>query len=410
LQGFDLSNPLHVLACAKHFAGDGGTRWGTGKDDYPLDQGDVEMGEAEFRRLFLTPYIPSIKAGVGSIMPSYSSWNGVRCSGNKHLLTDILKGEFGFEGFLISDYNAIDSLPGDYRAQIKTSVEAGMDMFMVPKRYRELFGHLKSLAESGEVPMSRIDDAVRRILRVKAAMGLLDKKRNQLADRSLHAKFGSDAHRLIARQAVRESLVLLKNEHNTLPAAKDLARIHVAGPSADDIGNMCGGWTITWQGSSGKVTTGGTTILQAIKQTVSKKTRVTFSKNGAGAAGADLAIVVVGETPYAEMKGDTDDLNLSARDMAIISRVAKTGVPTVVILISGRVMIINDALDKADAFLAAWLPGTEGQGIADILFGDYAPTGKLSYSWPRSTAQEPINIGDPNYDPLFPFGYGLTYE
>lgn len=408
-QSSDLSDPLHILACVKHFAGDGGTRWGTGMDRHPLDRGDVPMSEEAFRKLHIAPYLPALKAGAGTIMPSYSSWNGVKCSGNKRLLTEILKDELGFEGFLISDYNAIDEIPGDYRTEIKTSVNAGMDMFMAPKKYRELFTTLKELVEAGEVPMARIDDAVKRILRVKFAMGLMDKSRSQLADRSLHASFGSAEHLEVARQCVRESLVLLKNDNKMLPVSKTVSRIHVAGKSADDIGNQCGGWTIDWQGASGNVTTGGATILAALRGAVSSGTRITFSKDGSGAAGADIGIVVAGETPYAEMNGDTADLHLAKEDVAAIMNVKKAGVPVAVVLISGRPMIITDVLSQVDAFIAAWLPGTEGRGVADVLFGDYKPTGKLSYSWPRSMDQIPINIGDVKYDPLFPFGYGLSY-
>ncbi len=407
-QGANLANPLRILACSKHFAGDGGTQWGTGKDDYPLDRGNVEMNEEDFRRLHVAPYLPSLEAGVGSIMPSYSSWNGVKCSGNKRLLTGILKQDLGFEGFLISDYNAIEEIPGDYREQVKVSVLAGMDMYMVPSRYAELYGHLMELVENEEVPLSRIDDAVTRILRVKAAMGLLDKDRNHLADRSLHADFGSAAHREVARQAVRESLVLLKNENGLLPLKKDLPRIHLAGRSSADLGNMCGGWTISWQGQSGEVTSGGSTILAAVQNAVSPNSEVTHSLDGSGAAGADVGIVVVGETPYAEMNGDTDDLHLSAEDKAAMANVKKAGIPVVVILVSGRVMTVTEELEQSDAFLAAWLPGTEGGGVVDVLFGDYKPTGKLSFTWPKSMDQLPINDGG-GQEPLFALGYGLTY-
>ncbi|HUK91709.1 MAG TPA: glycoside hydrolase family 3 C-terminal domain-containing protein, partial [Blastocatellia bacterium] len=219
----------------------------------------------------------------------------------------------------------------------------------------------------------------------------------------------SPQHRDVARQCVRESLVLLKNEHAALPISKSIARIHVAGKSADNIGNQCGGWTISWQGESGAVTTGGTTILKAIQNTASPNTRVTYSKDGDGAAGADIGIVVVGETPYAEMQGDRQSLELAKDDVAAIRKMKSAGIPVVVVLLSGRPMIIDQVLDSVDAFVAAWLPGTEGEGVADVLFGDYKPTGKLSHSWPRSMAQIPINVGDKNYEPLFKYGYGLSY-
>jgi beta-glucosidase len=238
---------------------------------------------------------------------------------------------------------------------------------------------------------------------------LMKKDRSPLADRNLHKNFGSAEHRAVARDAVRQSLVLLKNEKNTLPLSKSLARIHVGGRSADDIGNQSGGWTITWQGKSGAVTTGGTTILQAIRNTVSKNTKVTFSADGTGASGANIGIVVVGESPYAEMHGDRTDLTISRDDLAVIENMKKSGIPIAVLLVSGRPMIIDRALGMSEAFIAAWLPGTEGQGVADVLFGDYQPTGKLSFSWPRSISQLPINVGDRNYDPLFKHGYGLSY-
>jgi beta-glucosidase len=415
-QGADLKDPLRVLACAKHYVGDGGTVYGTGtvkNDDapgkrHPMDQGDTRLSEAELRRIHLPGYVTAIEAGVGSIMPSYSSWNGERLSGQKYLLTDVLKGELGFEGFLISDYNAIDALPGDYRNQVKLSTNAGMDMFMVPSRFKELYGHLKDLAEKGEVPMSRIDDAVLRILRVKFAMGLFDAGRSPMADRALQASFGSAEHRAVARRAVRQSLVLLKNDKRALPLSKTAKRVHVAGKSADDIGSQCGGWTISWQGESGPVTTGGTTILAALRAAAGAD-RVTYAKDGTGAEGADVAVVVVGETPYAEYKGDRDDLSLAKEDRDALANAKKAGVPVVLVVVSGRPLILGDALDMADAVVAAWLPGTEGQGVADVLFGDHKPTGKLPFSWPRSMDQLPVNVGDARYDPLFAYGFGLTY-
>ncbi len=367
------------------------------------------MREAELRAIHLQGYIATVKAGVGSIMPSYSSWNGVKVSGSKRLMTDILKQELGFEGFLISDYAAVDQITKDYKEAIGISINAGMDMVMVPRKYEEFFNLLRELVKEGKVPMSRIDDAVTRIIRVKFAMGLMDKSKSPLADRRLHKTFGSPEHRQVARECVRQSLVLLKNERKALPLRKTLARIHVAGKSADDIGNQCGGWTIEWQGKSGDVTPGGTTILKAIQNTVSQATKVTFSRDGSGANGADVGIVVIGETPYAEGVGDKEDLSLAAEDVMAISNLKQAGIPVVALLLSGRPMIIAEALGQCDAFVAAWLPGTEGQGVADVLFGDYKPTGKLSFSWPRSMAQIPINVGDKNYDPLFKYGFGLTF-
>jgi beta-glucosidase len=350
-----------------------------------------------------------VAEGVGSIMPSYSSWNGQKMSGNRYLMTEVLKGELGFEGFLISDYNAIQQLHADFKTAIAMSINAGMDMAMMPNAYREYIQSLTELVEEGTVPESRIDDAVRRILRVKALMGLLDEGAEPMADRSLQASFGSAAHREVAREAVRKSLVLLKNDGGALPLSKESGRIHVAGVAADDIGIQCGGWTIQWQGQAGDVTIGGTTILEALRAAAGGGAEVTYSADGSGAAGADVAVVVIGEMPYAEGVGDRMDLSLDPEQVAMVQRVADNGIPVVVVLVTGRPLIITDLLEMADAFVAAWLPGTEGDGVADVLFGDYAPTGTLPYTWPRSNDQIPINVGDEDADPLFPFGFGLSY-
>ncbi len=384
-QGDDLSNPLSVLACAKHYIGDGGTAWGSAKTG--LDQGDTRVDEATLRRVHMQGYVSAIQAGVGTIMPSYSSWNGVKCSASKRLLTGILKNELGFEGFLISDYDALDQVAPSFKEAIGISINAGMDMVMVPRKYKQFIANLKALVEEGTVPMSRIDDAVTRILRVKAAMGLLDANRSQLADRSLQRTFGSAEHRQVARQAVRESLVLLKNQGAALPLKKS-ARIFVAGKSADDLGNQCGGWTIDWQGKSGNVTPGGTTLLAAIRKNAAN---VTFSIDGKGAQGAAIGVVVIGEKPYAEMQGDRKDLSLAPEDIAAVENVKAAGIPVVVVLYSGRPMTLDPIFGQADAVVAAWLPGTEGEGITDVLFGDYKPKGKLSYTWEKQ----------------FAFGFGL---
>ncbi len=397
-QGADFSDPASVLACAKHYVGDGGTVDGK-------DQGNDTCDEQTLRSIHLPGYIEAIKDNVGSIMVSYSSWNGVKMTANKYLLTDVLKDQLGFKGFLISDWGAVDQLPGDYSAKVEAAINAGMDMIMVPEDYKGFVSTLTSLVNEDKVPLNRIDDAVRRILRAKFMKGLFE---HPYTDRALTAAVGSAAHREIARKCVRESLVLLKNDNKVLPLGKNLHRIIVAGKNADDIGNQCGGWTISWQGSSGNTTT-GTTILQGIKATVSPNTDVVYSGDGSGAAGADVGIVVVGETPYTEGAGDKTDLSLSKEDMATVENVRRAGIPVVIVLVSGRPMIINWVLANCDAFIAAWLPGTEGEGVADVLFGDYKPTGKLSHTWPKDMSQVPMNFGDQNYDPLFPYGFGLTY-
>ena len=411
LQGADLSGPLSVLACAKHFLGDGGTAYGSnGRSNRPgLDQGDTRVDLATLKRIHLPGYISCIAAGVGSIMVSYNSWNGVKVTGIRELLTGLLKEELGFEGFLVSDYNAIHQVDADFKTAIRKSINAGIDMAMEPNQYRLFIANLKELVMEGSVPMSRIDDAVIRILRVKRALGLLDPNRRQTADRTLQKSFGSPAHRRVARQAVRESLVLLKNSANLLPISRNIRHVHLAGRGADNIGMQCGGWTIDWQGRMGDVTTGGTTILSAVRHALARGSKVTYTLDGTGAGDANLGIAVIGETPYAEGVGDRADLSLAEEDVAVVNNLKAAGVPVLVILLSGRPLILGEVLDRADALVAAWLPGTEGQGIADVLFGDFAPVGRLSFTWPRSMAQIPIHEGDKNYDPLFPFGYGLGY-
>lgn len=400
-----LSNPSALLACVKHYVGDGGTTDG-------IDQGNTQVDEATLRRLHLPGYVEAIKAGAMSIMASYSSWNGQKMHANKYLLTDVLKAELGFKGFVVSDWAGIDKLSGSFKDQIALSINAGLDMVMLPfgagetNNYLEFMTRLKELVNENKVPMTRVDDAVRRILLVKFEMNLFE---NSSRDRNLTAAIGSKEHREIARDAVRQSLVLLKNENDFLPLSRTFKRIHVAGRGADSVGMQCGGWTISWQGSSTQKLDGSTTILQAIKETVSKETKITYSIDGAGAAGADAGIVVVGETPYAEMFGDSKDLALSKNDLAVIESMKSSGIPFVVILLSGRPMMIDPALKASNAFVAAWLPGTEGKGITDVIFGDFSPVGKLPHTWPRNVGQVPINVGDPNYDPLFPYGFGLTY-
>ena len=407
LQGSSLDHPLSVAACVKHYVGDGGTSFGTGIGGHPLDQGDTRVDEATLRKIHLPGYITAIQAGAATIMPSYNSWNGVKCSGHHKLLTDILKKELGFEGFLISDYNALDELPGSRRDQIKQSINAGMDMVMVPEKFHEFYNTLRELAKTGEVPMSRIDDAVTRILRVKFAMGLMDPKQKMLADRGLHKTFGSAAHRAVARECVRKSLVLLKNDKRVIPLAKNAPRIHVAGKCADDIGNQCGGWTIFWQGKSGPITQ-GTTILAGIRRAAGSGAQVTHSHDGTGAAGATVGIAVIGETPYAEMNGDRTNLDLAAEDVAVVENMKRTGIPVVVVLVSGRPLIIESVLQKADAVIAAWCPGSEGDGVADVLFGDHKPSGKLSFTWP-SRESRTFARRDAGYKTLFPLGHGLSY-
>jgi beta-glucosidase len=405
LQGRQLSEPASILACAKHFLADGGTTNG-------VDQGNAICDEATVREVFLPPYVTAIKAGVGSIMVSYSSWNGIKMHSNKYLLTDVLKGELGFKGFLISDWAAIDQISADYKSCAATSINAGLDMVMVPygpghsNNYVEFIRDLKELVAEGKVPQSRIDDAVSRILRIKFQMGLFQKSS---VDPELTAAVGSAEHREVARECVRQSLVLLKNANHALPLSKNLKHLHVMGEGADDIGIQCGGWTLSWQGQAGPTIHGGTTILAAIRNTVAPGVNVTFSATGENAPGADAILVVVGEMPYAETSGDRQNLNLSQKDLALISSAKEAGVPVITVLISGRPLILDTALGMSDALVAAWLPGTEGQGVADVLFGDYKPTGKLSRTWPLSNEQL-SSRDNSGHKPLFPYGFGLTYK
>jgi beta-glucosidase len=414
LQNGRLGSPQSVLAGAKHYAGDGAT-------DSGQNEGNVTtIDEDAFRGLAIQPYLPSIAAGVGSIMISYSSYMGAQMTSSKYWLTDVLKGELGFQGFLVSDWDAVSKLPGSWNEQVKTAINAGLDMVMLShikgaRTAADLATALSSLVSSGEIAEDRIQDAVRRILTIKCEMGLLDG--DTTIDASLTAAIGSAEHRAVARDAVRQSLVLLRND-GTLPLSKTLSRIHVTGSGADSLAKQCGGWTIGWQGlgtaGAATATTTGTTVLAAVNTLFAGSgTEVTSSTDGGGAAGADRAIVVVGEPPYAEGQGDKANPTLSSADFATIAKVKATNVPFVVVLFSGRPLVLTDssgssALDQANAFVAAWLPGSEGEGITDVLFGDYSPTGKLSFTWPSEISQIPIHEGD-GQTPLFPLGFGLGY-
>jgi beta-glucosidase len=408
LQGKSLSDPTSVVACAKHYLGDGGTTDGK-------DQGNTDCDEATLRKIYLPGYAAAVKAGTGTIMVSYSSWNGKKMHGNKYLLTDVLKNELGFKGFLVSDWAAIDQLSPDYKKDIEQSINAGLDMIMIPNgpgkknNYAEFAKLLKELVDEGKVPQSRIDDAVRRILRVKFQTRLFDQP---MADPKLLDQVGSAEHRAIARDCVRQSLVLLKNDKNALPLKKDIKHLHVVGKGADDMGIQCGGWTIDWQGKTGPVTHGGTTILEGIRKAVGPNCKVTYSADGKDKSGegADAVIAVIGEMPYAEGMGDRKDLSLSEKDTELVTKAKQMGAPVVTLLLSGRPMILETTLDNSDAFVAAWLPGTEGEGVADVLFGDYKPTGKLPQTWPQGMHQVPLHSDDSNPDkPQFKYGFGLSY-
>lgn len=408
-----------VLASVKHFLGDGGTTWGTTRtydwipgwwqsedsQRWQIDQGDTRLEEAVLRAVHLPPYVAAIAAGARNIMVSYSSWNGLQMHRHRYLLTDVLKGELGFDGFLVGDWLATRQLDADFVTGAVDAINAGLDMAMVPFLSTEFIDGVVRAVVDDRIPESRIDDAVRRILRVKLELGLFERP---FGEEALLADVGSPAHREVAREAVRKSLVLLRNERSALPLTRGVTRLLVAGAAADDIGLQCGGWTIEWQGKTGDITP-GTTLLAALRQTLGSETAVQFSADGVFAPDeqAETAFVVLSEPPYAEGEGDRKDLSLTAEDVALVNRVRSHCDRLVVVLYSGRPLLINAVLDTADAIVAAWLPGSEGQGIADVLVGNYPFTGKLSYSWPHGMDQ--VANGGRTGDPLFPLGFGLRY-
>ncbi|MGD1045808.1 MAG: glycoside hydrolase family 3 N-terminal domain-containing protein [Bacteroidota bacterium] len=407
-QGDTSAKNVNILACAKHFIGDGGTSGG-------VTNGNTVCDEQTLRTIHLPGYISTIEQKVGSIMVAQNQWNGIHPHGYPYLLDTLLKKELGFKGIVISDANSF-MYAGDptvpypsrilYGAAIKHSINAGVDMAMMSNfigfNHRTYIDTLKTLISHGDVTIERIDDAVKRILTQKFRLGLFE---HPYADRSHLSQVGSQAHRQVARECVRQSLVVLKKKDGILPISKTIKRIHMTGRHANNMGYQCGGWTITWQGGSGN-TTIGTTIMQAVQNSV-PNAEVTYSENGFSADSADLGIAVIGELPYAEGSGD-GGLSLDPQDIQTIRNLKNYNIPVIVILISGRPMIINPILHYCDALIAAWLPGTEGEGITDVLFGDYQPTGILSQTWPKNVSQIPINVGDLVYDPLFAYGYGIT--
>ena len=394
-----------VIACAKHWIGDGGTTGG-------VDQGNTAVSEEELIRIHAQPYLPALEAGVLTVMASFNSWNKEKCHASRYLLTDVLKGRLGFDGFVISDWDGVDQIADDLTESLETAINAGVDMVMVSLHWKKMLETLRTLVESGRIPMARIDDAVRRILEVKARAGLFERARPAERPWANSASFGSAAHREVAREAVRKSLVLLKNEDNVLPVSRD-ARILVAGKNADDRGHQCGGFTVEWQGTHGNDRiVGGTSIWEGIRAAAP---RAELSRDGmaADAGKHDVAIVVIGEEPYAEGMGDLREggavargsgmqtmtnlapyghsLELAKRhpeDLATIQRIRAQGIPVVTVLISGRPLLTNAELAASQAFVAAWLPGSEGAGVADVLLGDYDFVGTLPFTWPSTDEGE----------------------
>jgi beta-glucosidase len=425
-----LADRDRVLATAKHFAGDGDTKYGTALGDYKIDQGIAVTNHQDFYDKALRQYVPAVQDHhVGSVMPSFSSvdWtedgegNPIKMHANQDLITGWLKNQTGFGGFVISDWEGIHQIPGDWATQVSTGVNAGIDMMMEPNAYQSFISTLTDEVNNGHVPMSRIDDAVSRILTKKFELGLFE---HPFTDRTNIGEIGSASHHALARRAAAESQVLLKNSGSALPFPRR-SNVYVAGSNADNIGNQAGGWTLTWQGGSTNVIP-GTTILDGIREDTSG--HVTYSADASAPIHrGDLGVVVVGETPYAEGFGDVGgplwaydpgdhgvprpvkDMQLSAADKAAVDKVCSEAATCAVVVVSGRPLIIDPAQRQAaDALVAAWLPGSEGAGVADTLFGIRPFTGRLPVSWPRTLSQEPINRGDADYDPLYRFGYGLT--
>ena len=445
-----------------------------GMHTYKIDRGNTQLTEEELRKVHLPPYLEAIKAGVKTIMISYNSWNGVKCHGSKFLINDLLKEELNFKGLVVTDWAGIDEIPGDYKSDIITSINAGIDLVMVPgalygnNHYKTFIELLKRSVEEGSVPMSRIDDAVTRILRVKYDIGLFNDPYGKVDNAS---QVGSEKNRQVARNAVKMSMVLLKNELNVLPLKKN-QKVTVVGSGANNLGMQNGGWTVEWQGRStpdfrildnnndekldlSEVTSyfksaydakydagsangffknmdkdsngdismdefkksklespyqpSGTSILNAIEGAIDSEGLITYDPRAEDLSKGSVILAVVGENPYTEGVGDNPTIGLSSFDTAVLERCYESGNKLVVVVLSGRPLIIEDHVSNWDGLIAAWLPGMAGEGVSDVLYGDYSPTGKLSYSWPKNTDQLPLNEGDAEYDPLFPFGYGLSY-
>ena len=406
----------HVIATAKHFLADGATEGG-------VDQGDARISEDELRRVHGAPYVAALEAGVQSVMASFSSWHGSKMHANPDLLTGALKEAMGFDGLLVGDWNGHGQVPGCTNMSCSAAINAGLDMFMVPDDWRALYQSTLEQARAGEIPGDRLDDAVRRILRVKIRAGVLDRgrpsERRYAGDESV---LGAPEHRAVARQAVRESLVLLKNNGAVLPLAPG-QRVLVTGDGADDIGKQAGGWTLTWQGTGNQNSDfpGAASIWQGVREAVERTGGTALlSPDGSydGAQRPDVAVVVFGEDPYAEFQGDRSDVDYPREgksELQLMRSLGADGIAVVGVFLTGRPLWVTPELNASDAFVVAWLPGSEGGGVADVLFAaaDGSPafdfTGRLAFSWPRTPDQAVLNRGDPDYDPLFAYGYGLGY-
>lgn len=401
---------IGVLATAKHFVGLGSMAWGTsGNKDFHIDQGNVPGDFVALRDAYLPPYRAAIDAGAMSVMAGLGFWGGADISASRYLLTDVLKDQLGFRGFVVSDWYGVYEIPGSKYGSLVSGIDAGIDMVMLPFDYRSFISDVRTAVADGDIPQARIDDAVRRILRAKFALGLFD---GQAAAPGLEA-VGSKEHRALAREAVARSLVLLRNRKGALPLSADVRLIRVAGSAADNVGRQAGGWTVEWQGIDGNWLPGATSILAGIRAAAGTRTAVEYDPRGyfPSSAIADAGIAVVGEKPYAEGWGDDARPRLDDADLAAIANLRKTSKKVVVILVSGRPLLITDELPKWDAAVAAWLPGSEGAGVADVLFGASPFTGTLPLPWPRTVEQLPMTPDGRGHDgtaPLFPRGFGLN--
>ena len=405
--GEEFLGPNKIIGTAKHFLGDGGTYLG-------VDQGDTKVSENILKDIHGTPYYSALDACIQTVMASFNSWNGSKVHGNEYLLTEVLKNQMGFDGFVVGGLNGHGQIPGCSNGSCPESLIAGVDMYMVPENWKDLYRNTLRQAENGDIPIERLNDAVRRILIVKERLGLFDGKK---PSNSPFSEVGLQHNRDISRQAVRESLVLLKNNENVLPIKKG-KRVLVIGPDADSLKTQTGGWTLDWQGTNNqnKDFPNSITFLDALKEELGAEnvTHVQFL-NDVNAEDYDLAIVAYGEQPYAEGVGDRSNLNfLSKRHIAFLELLAENKIPTVSLFFTGRPLWITKEINLSDAFVVAWLPGTESRGMTDVMVNsdktNYDFTGKLPFSWPKNTYQANLNYYDATSDPLFAYGYGLTYE
>lgn len=406
-QEADTGSAAATVTTAKHFLGDGGTQPGTSQTaGYSLDQGNTAGDTSYVRDVLLPPYKAALDSGARTVMVSFSSLNGVKMHAREDLITGLLKNELGFSGFVVSDWGGMDQIDSDYYKAMVAGINAGVDMNMVPYKAEPFISVVTKALEKGDITIERINDAVRRILTVKFESGLFEKP---YANRDLAQFVRSPEHIALAREAVSKSLVVLENS-GVLPLSPSMKKIYIAGVAADDIGYQCGGWTIDWQGKTGKINK-GTTILDGVKEQL-PNAEIVFDPNGRfeSVNKKDICLVVAAESPYAEGKGDSTSLSLRPADIRVIERAKESFNTVVLILLSGRPLVMEEVLENIDAFVAAWLPGTEGAGITDVLFSKIKPTGKLSFAWPRSTSQLPLdNFISGKETPRYPAGFGLYW-